>query len=340
MLMKPSWFKKRGYKHFDVPVCHVFADAIDSSIVTRHVWSPLIHYIKRIKRYKPGDAKTSYKPRPIMYASHRDACILSKYAACLTDALDKYYSSTVLSANVIGYRRLGKSNYHFSAEAYRFALKSSPCIVLCFDITGFFDHLDHKLLKDRLKRVLGVQELPHDWYKVFRHVTKFHYVNRDDLVAHPIFGQRMKSRRPTPLATIAEIKAASIAITANKHSYGIPQGTPISSVFSNLYMIDVDREISAFCDARGALYRRYSDDIIIICSKEHESAIQATLLGAVAAHKLEIKEEKTERCSFNASSDWQCFNIWDLTYPHWARPSGLVRWHANGGKRGATYVRP
>lgn len=51
-------------------------------------------------------------------------------------------------------------------------------MVLCFDITGFFDNLDHAILKRRLKELLGVTELPPDWYAVFRHVTRFSRVER------------------------------------------------------------------------------------------------------------------------------------------------------------------
>lgn len=301
--MKPPWFVKRGYKHFDAPVGEAFARRIaEGEIIHRHSWSPLIHYVKRVKRYKPLDGLTVYKDRPIMYASHRDACILSKFASDLTRALDDFYDREDLSTNVIGYRRLGKSNYDFSAEAYRFAKAHSPCVILCFDITGFFDHLDHRLLKDRLKRLLGVVELPRDWFAVFRHVTRFHYVSRAALAEHSEFGLKLKSRKPEPLASIAAVKAAGIDITPNKNAFGIPQGTPISSAFSNLYLMDVDRAMAILCDAHGALYKRYSDDILVICGAEREVQIRDALLAAVKSHALEIKDEKTERVVFDAAN--------------------------------------
>ena len=262
-----------------------------------------------------------------MYASHRDACILSKFAFDLTRKLDDFYEREGLANNVIGYRRLGKSNYDFSADAYRFAQAHSPCVVLCFDITGFFDHLDHRLLKERLKWLLGVAELSRDWFAVFRHVTRFYSVTRVALAAHPEFGLRLKSKKPEPLATIAEIKAAGLEITPNRNAFGIPQGTPISSAFSNLYMVDVDRDMAALCNARGALYQRYSDDILVICGVEQEEGIRDTLLAAVASHKLEIKDEKTERVVFDAANpavfQYLGFNV----TPRGAtiRPSSLAR---------------
>ena len=89
---------------------------------------------------------------------------------------------------------------------------------------------------------------------------------------------------------------------SQQECFGIPQGTPISSAFSNLYMVDVYRDMAALCTARGALYQRYSDDILVICGVEHEQAIRDALLGAVASHKLEIKDEKTERAVFDAAN--------------------------------------
>jgi RNA-directed DNA polymerase len=170
--MHLDWFRPRGYKHFDAPVGDNFAlRALDPAFVEKHSWLPLIHYTKRVKRYKPDDGQTVFKDRPIMYASHRDACILARYSAELTRRLDEYYEQVGLSENVIAYRKLGRSNYDFAADAYRFAQNQAPCVVLCFDITGFFDHLNHRILKDRLKRILDVSELPTDWYRVFRHVT-------------------------------------------------------------------------------------------------------------------------------------------------------------------------
>ena len=301
--MKPPWFVKRGYKHFDAPVGEAFALRLaNGGNILRHSWSPLIHYIKRVKRYKPLDGHTVYKDRPIMYASHRDACILSKFASDLTRRLDDFYERESISAHVIGYRRLGKSNYDFSAEAYKFAKSKSPCVVLCFDITGFFDHLDHRLLKDRLKRLLGVAELPSDWFAVFRHVTRFHYVNRTELAGNPEFNAKLKSRKPEPLASISAVKAAGIAIVPNENAFGIPQGTPISSAFSNLYLMDLDRSMATLCDTRGALYKRYSDDILIICEIEDEAEVHKALLVAVKDHVLEIKHEKTERVLFDAAA--------------------------------------
>jgi RNA-directed DNA polymerase len=323
-----DWFKPRGYRHFDAPVGESFADkACDPTTVAKHSWLPLIHYIKRIKRYKQKDGKTVYKDRNIMFASHRDACILTKYTSDLVNKLDEHYIKSGLNDYVIAYRKLGRSNYEFSSSAYCFARRHEPCVVLCFDITSFFDNLDHGILKSRLKRLLGVSELPPDWYVVFRHVTRFSMVERKALEAHPVFSKRLKEKSPDPIATIAEIHEAGIPIVANPNKFGIPQGTPISSVFSNLYMLEVDAAMVDACGKIGALYQRYSDDILIICPPDREIEVTDVLKGAIAAHRLEIKEEKKERALFGPDSNevfqYLGFNV--STAGASIRPASLAR---------------
>jgi len=132
-----------------------------------------------------------------------------------------------------------------------------------------------------------------------RHVAFYKKIERDDLAAHSVFGRRLKLKTREPIATISEIRAAGIPITLNANRYGIPQGTPISSALSNLYMIDIDKEMSEMCVLLGALYQRYSDDILLACRPEHEQKIVETLYAAVSNHKLRVKEEKTERVAFD-----------------------------------------
>lgn len=294
------WFVSRGYRHFDRQVGATFAEKASApSFVASHPFSPLIHYFKEERRYKPLQHKTVPKKRPIMFASHRDACILSYYAWVLNQRLEQVYASTDIGSSVIAYRALGKGNYHFASDVYRHVRERAPVAVLAYDVKGFFDNLDHRLLKSRLKNLLGVEELPADWFKVFRFMTKYRYVTLDDLKADPAILKQLGTRSRDPIATMSEINAAGITIQANPNRFGIPQGTPISAALSNLYMIDFDRAMSEFCAGIGALYRRYSDDILVGCelakAREVEIKIE-TLLGKEA---LEISKEKTEIVEFN-----------------------------------------
>lgn len=295
--MAPTWHKPRRYKHFDLPVSQKFlGDLTEPSFVSSHPMSPLLYYKKEERRYKPGIGKTVTKRRPIMYASHRDAAILSYYADQLNKALGKYYEYHSISDFSIAYRALGLSNYDFSAEAYRFAVENSPCTILAFDVSGFFDHLDHGLLKARLKRVLGLKSLTVDWLRVFRFVTRFTYVELESLKVHPTFAPRFKERGPALIGTVADLKKNGIQFHPNpKGTVGIPQGTPISAVLSNVYMIDFDKSAANLCAEAGAFYRRYSDDILIISSEAAADGIQNSIETLIGAEKLSLSADKTER---------------------------------------------
>ena len=238
-----------------------------------------------------------------MYASHRDACILSYYSKQLSETLDSYYTKNSLSDVVIAYRSLGKGNYDFSAEAHSFAEKNQPVTIMAFDVTGFFDNLDHKLLKKRLRKVFGEKSLPTDWYKIFSFVTKYHFVKLEDLKKVPEFARRLKCRTERMIAPIAEVREAKVKIYPN-HSQGkgIPQGTPISATLSNAYMVEFDENVKQYCDSIGAFYRRYSDDILIICKPVHKKSAMKKIKDFIDLENLNLSMSKTEVSDFSLSA--------------------------------------
>jgi len=299
---KLVWFTPRKYKHFDVPVSLEWAAAVTPERVSAHSWSPLMHWVKETPRYRmnaSGKMELKVKLRDIMHASHRDACILSKYSHELTHRLDAWYVANGLHETVIAYRSLGKSNYHFAATAQTYVRDHHAVEAMCFDVTGFFDNIDHQRLKRRLKWLLGVDELPDDWYRVFRSVTRYSHVRKADLMAHAVFGPRLKQRSADrPLATLKELKAAEIPIHTNGTGIGVPQGTPISASLSNLYMVDFDVTMKALADQRGALYQRYSDDILIICKPECADELAVAVDTALGIEALRLQNDKTVRLAF------------------------------------------
>lgn len=244
----PSWFKKRAYKHFDLPVkANRACELVEEAYVKKHSFLPLLRYIKSVKRYKYNSETRqrtiTYKKRPIAYSSHRDACILSCYAEKLHSKLEGKYKDSGISDCVIAYRKLKKANYDFAAEAFSFARDNSPVKIIAFDVKGFFENLSHPKLKEKLKSLLDQKSLSDDWYKVFRYITKYHYID----INH-IRENKNLTRRNGMIASIAEVKAEGITFNPNPNgNKGIPQGTPISAVLSNLYMLDFDKEVYQLC---------------------------------------------------------------------------------------------
>jgi hypothetical protein len=246
-----------------------------------------------------------------MYASHLDAAIFGWYSKKLGDLLADYYLSNGLDENVIAYRALGKGNYDFSAEVLAFSKVKHRCVILAFDVTGFFDNLSHSRLKDRLKALLNTDELPRDWFNVFRAVTKFRFVKTEDLKANPTLKARLDERTRSRVATVAELKNFAIPFCENgsqlspvrrPNSAGIPQGTPISASLSNAYMLEFDKGMKAHCDSIGAMYRRYSDDILIVCGDEEAAEVEKIVRALLLIEGLKISDKKTEITHFDPSA--------------------------------------
>ena len=298
-----DWFRPRPYKHFDLPVSDNFKCKVvnDLEFVAEHAFSPLIHYDKNTRRYNPETKKTELKKRSIKYASHRDACIYSYYSYQLANYLDDFYRDTGLYDNVIAYRKLGKNNADFANEVFKYANCNSPVYILAFDIKEFFDNLDHEQLKKRLNHVLNTDSLSNDWYAVFKNVTRYHYVELEDIQNHPRFSDSLKSTEIRLIATIRELKENGINIHSHLEK-GIPQGTPISAVLSNLYMIDFDMAMKSYCDQLGGFYRRYSDDILVICKSDFCSEVEEKVKTLVEQDKLSLNTSKTEITEFDSTA--------------------------------------
>ena len=194
--MCPEWFKMRRYRHLDLPVGSEFIEKTKNPLyVASHSFLPLLNYTKTDRKYKKDQHDVINKDRPISYASHKDACILSYYAHKLNKYLDKIYLDNNLDKNVIAYRSLGKANYDFASEVFDFCKQNAPVVVLAFDIEKFFDTLDHKLLKDRFKKILCTDKLQEDWYKIFKYVTNFHYISIDEMKNDKLFSLRFSDKK-------------------------------------------------------------------------------------------------------------------------------------------------
>ena len=87
---------------------------------------------------------------------------------------------------------------------------------------------------------------------------------------------------------------------------GLPQGTPISPLLTNLIMIPFDHRFTRYCREHNLVYTRYADDFIISSKytfdhKEVEATIIKTLQPMDAPFS--IKKEKT-RYGSSSGSNW------------------------------------
>ncbi|MDO8315904.1 MAG: reverse transcriptase domain-containing protein [Flavobacterium sp.] len=256
---------------------------------------------------------------------------------------------------VIAYRKIetfkgsekGKSNIHFAKECFdeikKRTLNGSEVSVLAIDLKSFFSTLDHKILKEQWCRILKEKELPKDHYRVFKACTKFNYVLLDDLRTGKNKNGRKAPYDESKLAYIRKkkgfkcffesnedfrksIKNGDLPIYCNPFSkelpngklvkIGIPQGLPISAVLANLYLFDFDLEIvDRWVKTQNVYYRRYSDDIFIVCEKNLCSEIEEGINELEKKYEVKISKDKTEKFIFrntaiaNGNRRLECFRI-------------------------------
>ena len=91
--------------------------------------------------------------------------------------------------------------------------------------------------------------------------------------------------------------------------YGIPQGSPLSALLANIYMLPFDKSMNEFCKNHGAVYRRYSDDILIICDKDSKEDICQHIMTTIkeqgkylSIHQIEDNKKSKSKC-YDFTSD-------------------------------------
>jgi RNA-directed DNA polymerase len=287
----------KTYDHFDHRFAYADRKAELKAIlsgpvgVKEHAFLPLIKLEIATPRFRYLDSKgvkgLETKVRPISYASHLDTYLYSFYAFALGKRYEQYIHDHGFDACVLAYRSdlVGRCNIQFARDVFTYIREKGPCIAIALDIKGYFDHIDHRLLKEKWAEVLGVNELPPDQYNVYKSLTKYTYVKRNSFLRHygiqlqkdpwkSCFLDRMgngsyheKFDRLREAKLLVQNTAHELLPDGRKRFYGIPQGLSISALLSNIYLIDYDREMQELAEREGLLYRRYCDDILIVCER-------------------------------------------------------------------------
>lgn len=318
-VLREKWFKRRCYLHFDAPISYLKAKQLVEDPKKVACWSffPLLHVTldsKKIVRAEDNSLKFKEKKRDIYYAAHSDSHIYSYYSNILCDKYEILINMNELNNNIIGFRKLknndgkGKCNIHFAQQAFQDIIGMAPCSVLCFDIKGFFDNLDHFILKKAWSFVLEKDKLPCDHYNIFKSLIKFSYVERKDIFKRfTITKKSIKNKdRICSISEFRDIVRKEKYISKYSCKYGIPQGTPISGVLSNIYMLDFDINLKKIANKYQAIYYRYCDDIILICKPSDELFFKNIISLLIYGMKLEISKSKTIVRHFRINKEVFC----------------------------------
>lgn len=296
---------KKQYAHFDhrTDLSKCFKYVSTAGNISRHSFYPFIHYKKNMSKYSAQLGKKKPKERDICYASHIDRCIFQYYSFLLNELYNRRIQDDGIFEVPIAYRSdLHKTNIYFSKKAFDFITEARECFIMIGDYTGFFDNLDHQYLKKQWCSLLGVKCLPDDHYAIYKNITRYSYWELDDLLTLNNLEVSQKGRSQINKQALAlsheDFHKYRSHIQRNKDSFGIPQGSPISALLANMYMLEVDRDINRAVTSLGGLYMRYSDDFIVVLPHISEKCASNTLREIIDEIKgtpgLELQDEKTQ----------------------------------------------
>jgi len=325
--------KLKNYPHFDAPIPEdqIYEIVKDPSKVAQNAFMPFIVYEQKAMKFD----REKKKPRPIRYACRRDSYIYSYYRSLLSQRYEGKLQEMGISAYPIAYRKIpvsekspsGKCNIHLAKEAFQKIIEMGNCFAAALDISQYFESLSHDKIYKKWCELLDCDDLPADHAAVFNNITKYRVVDLQKSYERlglmgairingiDKFGY-LKSRDniPVQLCSPKEFREKicgkgdiyTSLVQKNANNFGIPQGSPISDLIANFYLLDFDKNVGDHIEKFGGYYRRYSDDILIIIpqSSGNLQDIISYIKDQISfsGQQLKIKDEKTNIVKFTVSN--------------------------------------
>ena len=274
-------------------------------------------YISHYFFNKQGKKVLHYKSkiRNINFPSHIDGSIYAYYAYLLSSPYEEFLVNNNLHNHVLAFRKVKKvingveksqCNIDFCKTVFDEIRLRQNCMVLCLDISKFFDNLDHEIIKKNWCELLNDKKLPLDHYKVYKSLTTFASV--DKVLLYKSLEISLNNSRPkvngkrlTRLCSAKDFRKkvkANNLVDINKNKFGIPQGSPMSGILSNIYMMSFDKVVNGYLQSIDGMYFRYCDDIICIFSEKDKANVESLVIQQISLLKLCINQNKTQSLNF------------------------------------------
>jgi len=364
------------YRHFDFEVsdgekekllecvekdddCKTF---LNPDFVAHYRQLPYIQFDIKFQKYdscKPKGKRLTIKSRKIALASHHEALLLKFYAIMLNERYEEYIVKNGIASVPVAYRK-NHDNISAAKEVFDFIWQTENVWIVKGDFHAFFDCLNHHVLTQQVKMVLGGNEnerLSEDWMTVIKAITKYRMVSKDEL--NKVCGRRGKD---TPYVTsfkqLGKYVQEGRLHLSDVNKKGIPQGTAISAVLANVYMSHFDKEVNELITRNEGMYRRYSDDFIIIVPKKNCSYSKISDIKQEIIEKskrrlhLKINDKKTQLLEFSKANGHvyggdsldKILNLRYLGFDFtgrsvYLRPGTIYKFHYRGRKAIALLVR-
>lgn len=366
-----DWFRLKRYPHIGFPLNYsdrykwIEKYVTDPEKVAKHSFLPFIHKTSTVKKfrkvystndgkihnhYKEGNKvlrKADTRKRELFYASHLDSLIFSYYTKLLSNCYENKLKDPDYNLHEVvnAYRTIpvnpkkidstNKCNIDFANDVFKHIINYNEenFAVIAFDISCFFDNLNHAKLRKIWAEVISTESdnknLPLDHFNVFKNITRFSYVDIVDIFEE--FKDKIYTRKNNKNGEPLEIKQRKVAKicylrnqnaiafctkeeflkvrgkllqpsktkklkdgTIISRNFGIPQGSPISSVLANIYLLYFDKIINKFISQHKGIYRRYSDDIVIVCPLKAKDDLKEIVYREIKNYDLEIQKSKTQ----------------------------------------------
>lgn len=311
-LKNRTGYPTKKYPHFDSIISYnkVQSYVENPDRILSHSFFPFIHYQIKFTKYNGKKRQRKEKIRDISYASHIDGYIYKYYGEKLNESYNIYATKYKIDEIVTAYRnnKKGKCNIHFAQEVINIIHSSEEAYIMIGDFEKFFDTLDHKYLTKMVCKVIGCEKLPTHLHKIIKSISRFSYIEKEDIKEELGDNFNKATRYFSNIKDFRSFKKKKEILHINKQEFGIPQGTAISAILANIYMIEFDERINKLVQEYGGIYRRYSDDFIIVIPKKKGSLINKiewqNIVDCVFKEKdkipqLKISESKTDTYYFN-----------------------------------------
>lgn len=310
-----GWYEAKSYAHFDLPLSDVVARAYveDPERIARHSFRPFLAFSLTSRKFKRRGNRYAVlaKNRPIRMASHVDGYIFAYYASKLSGAYETAIAGTSVAESAVAYRRGLGSNIDFAKAAFEEIERRGDCVAIALDIHSFFDNIDHAQVKLQWERLLKVDRLPPDHYAVFKAITAYAMVDRE--ACYKRLGISDPNNIPRPICDAKTFRerirgkggAVTNLVERNNLDQGVPQGSQISAFLSNLYMLPFDQRMCKLAFEIGGYYRRYSDDLLWICSPNDETRVMRAIEDGLSdvGKNLSVNHDKDMICRFVKQAD-------------------------------------